>query len=315
MTAVTPSDVTSRLRAPQIDGQWIREKGVYIALVLLLLHIVFFTPHFNGLENYRLIMRQSSAVLIVSLGMLMVIGTGGIDLSVGATMAIAGSVLGLAISPGTSVSGGMGLPLTFAIILAILAGLAVGAFNGFVIGFGGVQPIVATLSMLVAGRGIALVLTGGHLVELFNPGLNKLSSGYVHGWPYIILIALALVALVAVLIRRTTFGYRLVAIGGNRRASVLAGLPVTRTIVSVYALCGVLAAIAGVIATAKLHSADPSYLGLGVELSAITAVVVGGSALTGGKVRILGTVAGVFLLQLLVSTLAAHNVPDSATNV
>lgn len=315
MTAVTPSDLASRVRAPRIDGEWVRDKGVYIALLLLLLYNIFLTPHFNEFDNYRLIMRQSSDVLIVSLGMLLVIGTGGIDLSVGATMAIAGSVLGLAVSPSSSTVSGYGLSLTISVILAILAGLAVGLFNGFVIGVGGVQPIVATLSMLVAGRGLALVLTSGGLVELFKPGLNKLSAGAVHGLPYVFLIALALVALVAVVARRTTFGYRLIAIGGNRRASILAGLPVKRTIISVYALCGVFAAIAGIIATARLHSADPSYLGIGFELKAITAVVVGGSALAGGKVKILGTVAGVFLIQLLISTLASHNVPDSATNV
>jgi ribose/xylose/arabinose/galactoside ABC-type transport system permease subunit len=133
--------------------------------------------------------------------------------------------------------------------------------------------------------------------------------------PYVIVIALVLVAIVAVLVRRTTFGYRLVAVGGNRRASILAGLPVRRTIITVYALSGVLAAIAGVIATARNHAADPSYLGLGFELNAITAVVVGGSALSGGKVRILGTVAGAVLMQVLTSTLAAHNFKASQTEV
>ncbi|MDX6254894.1 MAG: galactofuranose transport system permease protein [Frankiales bacterium] len=315
MTAVTPDDFTSRLRVPRIDLEWVRDKGVYLALLALGLYNVLFTPHFNEFSNMQLIMKQVSAVLIVSLGMLLVIGTGGIDLSVGATMAIAGSVLGLAVSPGSSVSGGMGLSLSIAVVLAILSGLVVGLFNGFVVGVLGVQPIVATLSLLVGGRGLALVLTSGGLVQLFTPGLTKLSAGNVHGWPYVILIALALVVVVAVLVRRTTFGYRLVAIGGNRRASVLAGLPVRRTIITVYALSGVLAAIAGIIATARLHSADPSYLGIGFELNAITAVVVGGSALSGGRVKILGTLAGAVLMQLLTSTLASHDVPASATQV
>ena len=304
MTTATPADFAKRFTAPRIDAEWVRDKGVYLALLLLWLYNVFLTPHFNV-----------AAVLIVSLGMLMVIGTGGIDLSVGATMAIAGSVLGLAVSPGSSVDGGMGLSLTWAIVLALLAGLAVGLFNGFVVGVAGVQPIVATLSLLVGGRGLALVLTSGGLVQLFTPGLNKLSSGDLEGWPYVTLIALALVLVTAVLVRRTTFGYRLVAIGGNRRAAVLAGLPVRRTIISVYALSGLLAAVAGIIATARIHSADPSYLGLGVELNAITAVVVGGSALSGGKVKVLGTLAGAILMQLLTATLNAHDVPASATQI
>jgi ribose/xylose/arabinose/galactoside ABC-type transport system permease subunit len=179
----------------------------------------------------------------------------------------------------------------------------------------GVQPIVATLSLLVGGRGLALVLTSGGLVQLFVPGLDKLASGSVGGFPYVILIGLALVVVVAILVRRTVFGYRIVAIGGNRRASVLAGLPVRRTVITVYALSGVLAAIAGIIATARLHSADPSYLGIGFELTAITAVVVGGSALSGGKVKVLGTLTGAILMQLLSSTLNSHNVPASATSI
>lgn len=315
MTATTTAEVPSRRALPKIDVDWVRDKGVYIALLLLLVYNIIFTPHFNEFANAQLLMKQVAAVLIVSLGMLLVIGTGGIDLSVGATMAIAGSVLGLAVSPASAVKGGMGLSLSLAIVLAILSGLAVGLFNGFVVGVVGVQPIVATLSLLVGGRGLALVLTSGGLVQLFVPGLDKLASGSVGGFPYVILIGLALVVVVAVLVRRTVFGYRIVAIGGNRRASVLAGLPVRRTVITVYALSGVLAAIAGIIATARLHSADPSYLGIGFELTAITAVVVGGSALSGGKVKVLGTLTGALLMQLLSSTLNSHNVPASATSI
>ena len=144
-------------------------------------------------------------------------------------------------------------------ILAILAGLVVGLFNGVRRRRSlGVQPIVATLSLLVAGRGLALVLTSGGLVQLFIPGLNKLSAGQTcGGWPYVMSSRSLLVVVVAILVRRTTFGYRLVAIGGNRRASILAGLPVRRTIITVYALSGVLAAVAGIIATARIHAGRP----------------------------------------------------------
>src|SRR3954468_23747552 len=123
MTAVTPDEISSRIRVPRITGEWLRDKGVYLALALLILFNVILTPHFNEFSNVQLIMRQVSAVLIVSLGMLMVIGTGGIDLSVGATMAIAGSVLGVAVSDSSAVSGGLALSLTLSVILALLAGL------------------------------------------------------------------------------------------------------------------------------------------------------------------------------------------------
>jgi ribose transport system permease protein len=313
MTALTTEPGLRGWRLPANSVTTIREKGVYVALLLLILYNVAFTPYFNRVATVQTLMAQVPAVLIVSLGMLMVIGTGGIDLSVGATMAIAGSVLGiLLVGKG---QGGYTTPLTIAIILALLAGLAVGLFNGFVVGVLGVQPIVATLSLLVGGRGLALVITGGGELSLETPGLDRIARGSALGIPYVMVIALVLVAVVAVLVRRTTYGYRLVAIGGNRRASVLAGLPVRRTVITVYALSGILAAVAGIIATGRLTSADPSFLGVGFELDAITAVVVGGSALNGGRVKILGTFAGAVLMQLLTTTLTSHNVPSSATQM
>jgi ribose transport system permease protein len=197
----------------------------------------------------------------------------------------------------------------------VLAGLLVGVFNGLVVSVARVQPIVATLGVLVAGRGIALVITGGALVELFVPFFKTVRLGKFLGIPYVMIVAVLLAVAVSFVVRRTAFGYRLLAIGGNRRASVLAGLPVKRTLITVYALSGTLAAIAGVIATARLRASDPSYIGLLYELSAITAVVVGGTALNGGRVRVLGTVTGAILIQLLETTLVSHNVPDSVSRI
>jgi len=246
-------------------------------------------------------------VIIVSLGMALVIGTGGVDLSVGSIMAIASAVLAKFVVGGT--------PIGLAMLYAVAAGLLVGIFNGLVVAFARVQPIVATLGVLVAGRGIALVITGGALVELFVPIFKDIRLGKFLGIPYVMIVAALLAVAVAFLVRRTAFGYRLLAIGGNRRASVLAGLPVRRTLIVVYAISGTLAAVAGVIATARLRASDPSYIGLLMELSAITAVVVGGTSLNGGRVRILGTVTGAILLQLLESTLVSHNAPDSVARM
>ncbi|HST65639.1 MAG TPA: ABC transporter permease, partial [Mycobacteriales bacterium] len=211
--------------------------------------------------------------------------------------------------------GGFGAPIAVAIIVAVLAGLIVGVFNGVVVAVARVQPIVATLGILVAGRGIALVITGGALVELFVPFFRTVRQGKLLGVPYVMVVAALLALLVSFLVRRTAFGYRLLAIGGNRRASVLAGLPVKRTLITVYAISGTLAAVAGVIATARLRASDPSFIGLLFELSAITAVVVGGTSLSGGRVRILGTVAGAVLIQLLETTLVSHNAPDSVARI
>jgi ribose/xylose/arabinose/galactoside ABC-type transport system permease subunit len=292
---------------------WIRERGVYLALLLLVVYNAVATTNFLTLDTLQLLFSQLPPVIIVSLGMALVIGTGGVDLSVGTTMAIASAVLAkLVIAPG---QGGFGAPTGIAILVAVVAGLLVGVFNGLVVAVARVQPIVATLGVLVAGRGIALVITGGALVELFVPFFKYIRLGKFVGVPYVMIVAVVLAVIVSFLVRRTAFGYRLLAIGGNRRASMLAGLPVKRTLITVYALSGMLAAIAGVIATARLRASDPSYIGLLYELSAITAVVVGGTALNGGRVLVLGTVAGAVLIQLLETTLVSHNVPDSVSRM
>ena len=310
-TAAPTGAPTQRNLAGATD--FLRRNGVYLALLVLVLFNVLFTAHYNQWATVTLLFSQLPPVLILSMGMAMVIGTGGIDLSVGSTMAIASAVMAKFVAPASS--HGFGAPIALAIVLGLLAGLAVGLFNGVVISVARVQPIVATLSFLVAGRGIALVITGGALIELFTPFLSTLRKGSLLGIPYVMLVAAVVIAVVAVLVRKTSFGYRLVAIGGNLRASVLAGVTVRRTLITVYALSGVLAAIAGILATARLRASDPSYIGLLLELSAITAVVVGGTPLKGGEVRVLGTVAGVVLMQVLQTTLVAHNIPDSVSQM
>lgn len=298
-------------RAAALDR--FRAQGVYVALAVLVLYNAVATSHFLTLDTLQLLFAQLPPVIIVALGMALVIGTGGVDLSVGATMAIASAILAkVVVAPGQD---GFGAPVAVAVLAALVVGLLVGAFNGVIVAVGRVQPIVVTLGMLVAGRGIALVITGGALVELFVPFLKDVSLDKLLGIPYIMWVAVLLAVVLAVVVRRTAFGYRLLAIGGNRRASVLAGVPVRRTLVAVYAVSGLLAAVAGVIATARLGASDPSYVGLLYELTAITAVVVGGTSLSGGRVRILGTVAGAVLLHLLENTLVSHNVPDSIARI
>ena len=284
---------------------WITERGVYVGLLLLIVFNLVFTPRFAEVDNIRLQFVQVVPVAIIALGMALVIGTRGIDLSVGSVMAIASALLALY----------LGYGLVVAIPVALLGGVAVGVANGILISRFGIQPIVATLALLVGGRGLALVLVQGRLTELFDPTLSALGSGRLFGVPYVVLIALGVALVVAVLVARTTFGRYVVAIGGNPDASVLAGVPVRRTLIAVYVLCGLLAALAGVIQAARLSASDPSFVGNLIELSAITAVVVGGTPLAGGRVRILGTLAGAMLMQLIGATLISHNLPNSSTRM
>ncbi|WP_327410681.1 ABC transporter permease [Streptomyces sp. NBC_01281] len=282
----------------------LQEYGVYLGVVVLLLVNTVFTPHFLSTENFRTQAVQVAPVLIVALGMALAIGSEGVDLAVGSVMALSTSLLSLYLGYGP----------WLAILLALVGGVVVGVASGSLIAFVGVQPIVATLALMVAGRGLALVLLP-QLKDVRDPTMADLGSGAVLGVPYLVLIAAALALLVAFVVRRTTFGRQLLAIGDSRPAAKLAGLPVRRVLILVYVCSGVLAAIAGVLATARLTASDPTSLGNLMELSAITAVVVGGTPLSGGRVRIGGTVAGAVLIQLLTTTLIKHDLPPSWTQI
>jgi ribose/xylose/arabinose/galactoside ABC-type transport system permease subunit len=279
--------------------------GVYIAIVLLLVYNLFFTPNFFAIDNFRTQFVQVVPVLIVALGMALVIGTEGIDLSVGAVMALAAAMIPLYIGYG----------LIPAVIIAVIAGCAIGVVNGTMVALIGVQPIVATLSLMVAGRGIALLIANEQLKSVTDPGVLALGRDTLAGIPYAVIVAVVLVAAVALLVNKTTFGKQLIAIGGSRRASELSGLPVKRILLLTYVLAAGLAAVAGVIGTARLGASVPSTLGNLIELSAITAVVVGGTPLSGGQVKVIGTVAGALLLQFISATLIKHNVPDAYSQI
>ncbi|MGX1274393.1 ABC transporter permease [Streptomyces phaeoluteigriseus] len=283
---------------------WLQTYGVYAGVAVLVVANIVLTPHFLSAENFRTQAVQVAPVIIVALGMALVIGTEGVDLSVGAVMALAASVTALY----------LGYGLVPALLVVALFAAVVGAANGALVAVVGVQPIVATLALMVGGRGLALVLLP-QLKDLRDPTLASLGSGDIWGIPHVILIAAGLAVLVAFVVRRTTFGRRLLAVGDSRPAAQLAGLPVRRVLITVYVASALLAAVAGVLATARLQASDPSSLGNLMELSAITAVVVGGTPLSGGRVNIAGTVAGAVLIQLLTATLIKHDLPPSWTQI
>jgi galactofuranose transport system permease protein len=303
---VTSESVTTR---PGIDlariRAWLPAYGVYAAIVLLVLYNVAFTPNFLAWGNLRIQLIQVAPVVIVALGMALVIGTEGIDLSVGSVMALAAALIPLY----------LGYGVVAAILISLIAGVLVGLVNGTLVARVGLQPIVATLALFVGGRGLALVISGGQLKDIRNDDLIFLGSGDFLGLPMLVWIAALLVLVVAFIVRRTVFGRRLLAIGGNRPATELAGVPVKRVLITVYVICSVLASIAGLLAVARIQSSDASAVGLLIELSAITAVVVGGTPLTGGRVRVLGTVAGALLMQLVVATMIKQNLPSSSTEM
>ncbi|WP_420000197.1 ABC transporter permease [Streptomyces boninensis] len=292
-----PADRTQLLR-------WLQDWGVYAGVAALLLFNVFFTDNFVSGENFRTQAVQVAPVLIVALGMALAIGSEGVDLSVGSVMALSTSLVSLYLGYGP----------WLALIAALIGGAVCGVLSGSLIAYIGVQPIVATLALMVGCRGLANVFLP-QLKDVRDDTMATLGSGDILGIPYLALIAAALAALVAFTVKRTTFGRQLLAIGDSRPAAQLAGLPVRRVLITVYVCSGVLAAIAGFLATARLQASDPTSLGNLMELSAITAVVVGGTPLSGGRVRIGGTVAGAVLIQLLTATLIKHNLPSSSTQI
>jgi ribose/xylose/arabinose/galactoside ABC-type transport system permease subunit len=283
---------------------WLRDNGVYLALVVLLVFNAVATANFVSVDNFRTQLIQAAPVVVVALGMALVIGTEGIDLSVGAVMALAAALIPLYVGYGAAP----------AIGVALLAGVVVGLIAGILVAHVGVQPIVATLGLMVAGRGVAN-LFGGEIKSITQPGIVDLGTGSVLGVPYVVAIAAIVAIVVGFLVRRTTFGRQLVAIGGNKLAAELAGLPVKRILMTTYVVSGLLAALAGTLLAARSQASDPTKLGLLMELSAITAVVIGGTPLSGGQVRVVGTVAGALLMQLLTATLIFHDIPDSTAQI
>lgn len=296
--------VAAMPKAPAVPSvRFLQDYGVYAALVLLVGYNLLFTANFASLTNLNTQLVQVTPTLIAALGMALVIGTEGVDLSVGSVMALSAALLPLY----------LGYGLGPALLVALLGGALCGLFSGTLVAVVGIQPIVATLALLVGGRGLALVIANGQLKDIHNAALLQIGAGQVAGIPIVVIIAAALTLVIGFLVRYTTFGRQLVAVGGNRSASALAGLPVKRILMVTYVISGVLAAVAGIIATARLTAADPSAIGQLAELAAITAVVVGGTPLSGGRVRVLGTVAGALLMQLITATLIKNNLPTSAS--
>jgi galactofuranose transport system permease protein len=236
------------------------------------------------------VLNRGTPVALLSLGMVLVIATRGIDLSVGAVMAIAGAIA-------ASLADSHALPVVLAAALG--AGLVCGLWNGFLVAVLGMQPIVATLILMVAGRGIAQLITEGRIVTFTSPDLVWLGSGAVLGLPMPVAIALFMLILTGAVVRGSALGLLIEATGGNARASELAGVGTRAMVLAVYVWCGVCAALAGVIAAADIMGADANNSGLWLELDAILAVVIGGTSLFGGRFSLVLAVVGALIIQAM----------------
>ena len=287
----------------------IGRSGAAIALVLLLLFNAVFTRDFLTLQTFNVNLSQVAQIGIVAMGMALVIATAGIDLSVGATAAFAGTMAAVLLTQTSGPLANPWLAQLAAVTVPLLAAAGFGAVNGTLVTRYRIQPIVATLVLFIAGRGFAQLLTESNLRTFSGGGLDWLRAN-VLGVPIQGLLMLAVVAATAWVMRQTLFSRWLLATGGNERAARLAGIPVGRVKMSAYVICAVLAGVAGIMNVAIISAADPARIGQNIELDAIAAVAVGGTPLAGGRANILGTLLGAVLIQLLEYTLLAHGVAD-----
>jgi galactofuranose transport system permease protein len=299
-----------------IASIWSHLKWPFAALALVLLFNLLFTPGFFHFElrEGRLygslvdILNRGAPVLLVSLGMTLVVATGGVDLSVGAIMAITGAVAALLLSR----AGGA---LWMVIGISLLVALATGVWNGLLVAVLEIQPIVATLILMVGGRGVAQLLTNGQIITFENKPFEFLGGGSLFGLPFTVTIVAVTLAFLALLTRSTALGLFIEAVGNNPTASRYSGINTRFVKALVYAVCGCCAGLAGLIVTADIKAADANNAGLYVELDAILAVVIGGTALTGGRFFLLGSIVGAVLIQSLTTTILTRGISPQLTLV
>ncbi|MDR0712573.1 MAG: ribose ABC transporter permease [Prevotellaceae bacterium] len=281
-----------------------------IALALLLAAMTLLSDKFATSENMLNVMRQISVNLCISVGMTLVILTGGIDLSVGSILAFSGAVAAGLMKNGIEVEGAnffIGFTFLGSALAALAAGAALGWFNGWMITRFKVPPFVATLAMLTIARGCTMLYTNGFPITGLGSSFAFVGTGWLLGVPMPVWIAVAVIAIFAFLVRKTRTGRYIYAIGGNEKAALLSGVNVKRVKVTVYMIAGALSAVAGLLVTARLDSAQPNA-GSGYELDSIAAVVIGGTSLNGGKGSIFGTVVGAMIIGVLNNGLVLLNV-------
>lgn len=303
-----PNEVQAKLGEAPANGNGKRQSqvitflakySVYLIFVLLVILSSLVSDVFFTERNLFNLLRQVSGLGIVSMGMLMVILTGGIDLSVGSMMAF-GSVL--------SAKFLLDYPLPVAVLLTILIGAAMGAFSGVLVAARDMAPFVATLATMTIARGLAYIVSKGRPIPAVNQALDSFGNGYWMHIPKPVLLMLAVVVVTWILLRYTTFGRMIAAIGSNENAVRLAGIRVAGYKFATYVITGALASVAGIISTSRTGVGSP-MVGSGLELDAIAAVVIGGAPLIGGRGNALHTLIGVLILGLIGNIMNLKDIP------
>jgi ribose/xylose/arabinose/galactoside ABC-type transport system permease subunit len=310
----------------------IRESRLFwplVALALILITDALFAPGFFkiGIVDGHLfgnvidVFNNSAPLMLVAIGMTMVIATGGVDLSVGAVIAISAAMGAVLINPalGTKLitndiltKDATNTPLWLIVVADLAAGTLCGLWNGWLVSRGKIQPMVATLILMVAGRGIAQLITNGQIMTIYYTPYFFFGNGFILGLPVSIYIVAIVFLFAWVLVRKTSIGMFIEAVGGNAKATYYSGISEKNIKLFVYVFCGFCAAIAGLILSSYVHSADGNNNGLNYELDAILSVVIGGTLMSGGRFSLLASVIGALVIWTFTITMYTFGVPANA---
>ncbi|MGV7206937.1 ABC transporter permease [Oxalobacteraceae bacterium A2-2] len=298
------------------------------ALAILLLVDLIMVPGFFHLEvkDGHLygalidIVNRAAPLMLAAIGMTLVIATRGVDISVGAVVAISGTVAATLIGGDMVMNNGVPeyvshIPMSYALAAAMGAALLCGLWNGLLVSTLGLQPIVATLILMVAGRGLAQLMTDGQIITVYYKPFFFLGSGYLLGLPVALFVVAAVFAVTMLLMRRTALGLFIQSVGINPVAARLAGLKTAALVFFVYIFCSACAGLAGLMITSNIKSADANNAGLLLELDAILAVTLGGTSLAGGKFSLVGSVIGALIIQTLTYTIYSIGLPPEINMV
>lgn len=299
-----------------------------LALALLLLFNLVFTKGFFHIQirdghlygSLIDVLNRAAPLMLIAIGLTLVIATGGIDISVGAVVAISGALAAMLIGGTLVLKDGVQtyvtlVPMSVAIVAAILVAGVFGLWNGFLVSRVGIQPIVATLILITAGRGVAQLITSGQIITIYYEPFFYVGNGFLLGIPFSLYIVLAVLLFTLAVTRRTALGLFIESIGINPRASRMTGINAKNLLLLVYTFCAICAGIAGLIVCSNVKSADGNNAGLYFELDAILAVVLGGTSMTGGKFYLMGSIVGALIIQTLTTTIYSIGVPPEITLV
>ena len=278
----------------------LRQYGIFVAFIIICLILSFVAPQFLTISNWTIIITQVSINALLAFGVTFVIITGGIDLSLGSIVAVTGIVAASLAHPDTN-------PVIVPILVGLLSGLLIGAFNGFVITQSKIAPFIVTLGTMTIGRGLALILSKGRPISNLSDSFNFIGGGNVLGIPFPIIILIVAFSICYILLKKTILGRYIYAVGGNEQAAKASGINVNQIKLAVYLICGLLSGLAGILLTSRITTGQPNA-GVGFELDAIAAAIIGGTSTSGGTGTMTGTLVGALLIGVINNGLDLLNV-------